>query len=73
MPSFRQILVAAVVGMITVTSAAPALPKLSARTMKAYELLTKRQNPATGLPDGLGDVDVLQLYVYNNHQRFEIY
>jgi hypothetical protein len=70
MPSFRQVLVAAVVGMVTVTSAAPAQPKISARTLKAYDILTRRQNPATGLPDGLGDVDILQLYVYGNCQRF---
>lgn len=60
MPSFRQILGAVVVGMVTVTSAAPALPKLNPRVLKAYDILSRRQDPATGLPDGLGDIDILQ-------------
>lgn len=63
MPSLRQVLGAVVVGMVAVTTALPAQPKLSERTLKKYEAVQRRQNPATGLPDGLTDVDVLQLYV----------
>jgi hypothetical protein len=54
MPSFKQIF-GAVVGLATVVMGAP--------MEKRAAILFGRQNPATGLPDGLGDVDVLQLYV----------
>lgn len=67
MPSLRQVLGAVVVGMVAVTTALPAQPKLSERTLKKYDAVQRRQNPATGLPDGLTDVDVLQLYVAINH------
>ncbi|RDL32044.1 Ferritin-like protein [Venustampulla echinocandica] len=60
MPSLRQILGAVAVGFATVTSAAPAFPKLDPRTISAYNAISARQNPATGLPDGLTDVDILQ-------------
>jgi hypothetical protein len=61
MPSIRQILGAVAVGMVGVTSALPAMPKLSSRMANMFNLAA-RQNPATGLPDGLTDVDILQLY-----------
>ena len=48
--------------MVTVTSALPAMPKLSPRLLKMFNL-AERQNPATGLPDGITDTDILQLYV----------
>lgn len=59
MPSIKKILGVVAAGLATVASALPAQPKLSFRAMKAYDL-ARRQNPATGLPDGLGDVDILQ-------------
>lgn len=63
MPGLRQIFGAVAVGLVTIASAAPAFPKLDTRTVSAFNALTARQNPATGLPDGLTDVDILQLYV----------
>ncbi|KAH8597023.1 ferritin-like domain-containing protein [Bisporella sp. PMI_857] len=60
MPSFKQMVGLVAVGLATVGSAFPAIPKFSSRTMNAYSNLVSRQNPATGLPDGLTDVDVLQ-------------
>lgn len=56
MPSIRQVLGAVAVGLVSV-SAMPAGPRLSANLHKFYS----RQNPATGLPDGLGDIDILEL------------
>lgn len=58
MPSIKQIFGVVAVGLAAVATALPAQPKLSERALKAYE---RRQNPATGLPDGIGDIDVLQL------------
>jgi hypothetical protein len=53
--------------LVTV-SALPAQPKLSPQARRAYEYgqearryLQARQNPATGLPDGLTDIDILEL------------
>jgi len=63
MPSIKQIIGAVALGFVSVTSALPAQPKLSERSLTNFALAT-RQNPATGLPDGLTDVDVLQLYVF---------
>ncbi|KAG9232121.1 ferritin-like domain-containing protein [Amylocarpus encephaloides] len=59
MPSFRQIVGAVVTGLAMV-AAAPAGPRISARSLKMYNAYERRQNPATGLPDGLTDIDVLQ-------------
>ena len=56
MPSFTQVLGAVVVGLASV-SALPAMPIPDGIAHKFYT----RQNPATGLPDGLGDVDILEL------------
>lgn len=53
MPSIKQILAVAAVGIATVT----AIPT----RWQESAILSKRQNPATGLPDGLTDIDVLQL------------
>ena len=68
MPSIRNILGAVAVGMVTVSTALPAQPKLSPMARRAYEYgvqarkaLQERQNPATGLPDGLTDIDILEL------------
>lgn len=58
MPSITQVMGAVVVGLASV-SALPAMPRLSPAAHRFYA----RQNPATGLPDGLGDVDILELYV----------
>lgn len=60
MPSIRNIVGVVAVGLVTVVSALPAQPRLNPRALKAYDVM-RRQNPATGLPDGLGDVDILQL------------
>jgi hypothetical protein len=49
-----------VVGIATVASALPGLPKLSHRALTAYNLAA-RQAASTGLPAGLTDVDILQL------------
>jgi hypothetical protein len=68
MPSVRQILGAVAVGLVTVATALPAQPKLSPQARRAYEYgvearkyLQARQDPATGLPDGLTDIDILEL------------
>jgi len=54
--------------LVTVATALPAQPKLSPQARKAYEYgvearryLQARQDPATGLPDGLSDIDILEL------------
>lgn len=71
MPSFRQVVVGAVVLGMGLVNALPALPKMSPQMKRAYDFgvlaraeMDRRQNPATGLPDGLTDVDILELYVY---------
>jgi len=51
----KQIFGVVVVGMAAVASALPA-------QWQESSIISKRQNPATGLPDGLGDIDILQLY-----------
>jgi len=65
MPSLRCIYGLATVGFAVLSSALPALPKLSNQARGAYDRsvqnLARRQDPATGLPSGLGDVDILQL------------
>jgi hypothetical protein len=61
MPSIRRILEVAVVGFAAVASGLPGQPKLSSRAVNAYNLAA-RQSASTGLPSGLTDVDVLQLY-----------
>ena len=64
MPSIKQIFGVVAVGLATVATALPAMPKLNERALKMWEShLMARQDPATGLPDGLGDIDILQLYV----------
>ncbi|KAF8858634.1 hypothetical protein BDZ45DRAFT_393589 [Acephala macrosclerotiorum] len=67
MPSIRQILGAMTVGMVAVASTYPALPKMSPQMRRAYDAgvlarknLESRQDPATGLPDGLTDIDILE-------------
>jgi hypothetical protein len=69
MPSIRQIL-GATIGLLTVATALPAQPKLNQRARRAYEygllarnnmLATRAVNAATGLPDGLTDIDILEL------------
>lgn len=62
MPSFKRVLEVMVVGFAAVTSGLPGQPKLSSRAVKAYNLAA-RQSTSTGLPSGLTDVDILQLYV----------
>ncbi|TVY15799.1 Protein rds1 [Lachnellula arida] len=59
MPSIRKVLGAVAIGMVTFTSALPAKPKLSPFLLKMSNLV-ERQNPATGLPDGITDTDILQ-------------
>ncbi len=73
MPSMRQVIGAVAIGMVAVASA---LPKLTPAERRAYNygvearrsLLSTRQNPATGLPDGLTDIDILELYVSLTHR-----
>ncbi|CZT12701.1 related to stress response protein rds1p [Rhynchosporium graminicola] len=68
MPSIRNILSAVVVGLVTSVTALPAAQKLSVYEARAFEfgqlarkhMLEERQNPTTGLPDGLTDIDVLE-------------
>lgn len=64
MPSIRQILGAVAVGLV---ASAVALPTKEAAfeigRLARKQMLQGRQNPATGLPDGLTDVDILELYV----------
>lgn len=75
MPSIRQVLGAMAVGMVAVATALPAQPKISPMMRRAWDagvaarknLLESRQNPTTGLPDGLTDVDILELYVRSKH------
>ncbi|TVY42702.1 Protein rds1 [Lachnellula subtilissima] len=59
MPSIRKIFGVVAIGMVTFTSALPAMPKLTPRLLKMFNLV-ERQNPATGLPDGITDTDILQ-------------
>ncbi|KAL2163081.1 hypothetical protein VTH06DRAFT_6917 [Thermothelomyces fergusii] len=58
MPSFRKTLGFAVAGLAAVSSALPALPKLSKDQMRIYEH-AKRQNEAAAA-QGLNDIDILQ-------------
>jgi hypothetical protein len=69
MPSFKQVVSVVVLGLGLV-NAYPALPKMSPQMRRAYDFgvaaraeLDRRQDPATGLPDGLTDIDILELYV----------
>ena len=62
MPGVRHICGLMAVGLAAVGSALPAQPRLSPRGLKIYGL-AERQATATGLPTGLTDVDILQLYV----------
>ena len=71
MPSIRQVIGAMAVGLVAVAVALPPQPKLSAQARRAYDFgvlarkdMERRQNPTTGLPDGLTDVDILELYVF---------
>jgi hypothetical protein len=70
MPSFRQVAVSAAVLGMGLVNALPSLPKMSPQMKRAYDFgvaaranmeLEARQNPTTGLPDGLTDVDILEL------------
>ncbi|RKF83089.1 Protein rds1 [Golovinomyces cichoracearum] len=68
MPNTRQVLVVLAVSWISLVSTLPALPKLSPQARRAYEAgneirrfnLDRRQNPATGLPNALTDLDILE-------------
>jgi hypothetical protein len=60
MPSLRSTLGAVVAGLAAVTSALPAVPKLTQSQMRMYEH-AKRQNAAAAAL-GLTDIDILQLY-----------
>jgi hypothetical protein len=62
MPSFKRVLEVMVMGFAAAASGLPGQPKLSSRALKAYNLAA-RQSTSTGLPAGLTDVDILQLYV----------
>lgn len=60
MPSFKS-LMGVVVGLVAITNALPALPKISERSRARYDLV-RRQAAATAASSGLNDVDILQLY-----------
>ncbi|KAK0099552.1 hypothetical protein ONS96_008055 [Cadophora gregata f. sp. sojae] len=68
MPSIRSVMGAVVVGLLATVTALPAAQKMSPYERRAYEfgqlarkhMLEERQNPTTGLPDGLTDVDILE-------------
>ncbi len=59
MPSITKTLGVVVAGLAAVSSALPAIPKLSKAQMKMYDL-AKRQNAAAAAL-GLTDIDILQL------------
>jgi hypothetical protein len=59
MPSMMKTAGALVAALATISSAMPAIPRLSARQVKMYEY-AKRQNQAAAAA-GLTDVDLLQL------------
>jgi hypothetical protein len=59
MPSFKKTLGVVVAGLAAVSSALPAIPKLTRSQMKMYEH-AKRQNAAAAAL-GLTDIDILQL------------
>jgi hypothetical protein len=74
MPSFRQLAIGAVVLGMGLVHALPGLPKMSPQMKRAYDFgvlarkeMERRQNPTTGLPDGLTDIDILELYVPSLH------
>ncbi|TQS35557.1 hypothetical protein Golomagni_04022 [Golovinomyces magnicellulatus] len=68
MHCMREVMVILALSWIGLVSTLPALPKLSPQARRAYEAgselrrftIDRRQNPATGLPDTLTDLDVLE-------------
>jgi len=61
MPSFKSLVEVMVVGLVAVTTALPALPKISERSRARYEM-ARRQASTAAASGGLSDVDILQLY-----------
>lgn len=63
--------------LLSLTAALPAQPKLSPDVRALYDrsvdFLARRQNPATGLPDGIGDIDVLQFALTLEHLEAAFY
>lgn len=59
MPSIMKTAGALVAGLAALASAMPAIPRLSARQTKIYELQRRQNAGAAAL--GLTDVDILQL------------
>ncbi|KAL2068481.1 hypothetical protein VTL71DRAFT_16579 [Oculimacula yallundae] len=78
MPSIRNVLSAVVVGLLATVTALPAAPKYERRAFEYGQLARKhmleaRQNPATGLPDGLTDVDILEFALTLEHLETAFY
>lgn len=62
MPSFKSVVEVMVIGLVAVTTALPAFPKISERSRARLEM-AKRQTAAVAASSALSDVDILQLYV----------
>ncbi|TAQ85270.1 hypothetical protein B7494_g6402 [Chlorociboria aeruginascens] len=72
MPSIKKLLGVVAVGLVAVVSALPAQPRLDDRARNLHDISARQVDPATGLPDGLTDIDILQLYAPSKSRVSEI-